>query len=82
MAANDQKYVKINFEYGTDVDGVLTPKNTGESKWVSLPQESAVLLENHAVIPAFVLMLERAGELGLELTGGTLPTKPNRPPAK
>jgi hypothetical protein len=76
--ADDQKYVKISFEYGTDVNGTLTPKNTGESLWVSMPQESAVMLQNQAVIPGFVLMLEKAGELGFETTGATVPTRPSR----
>ena len=74
-----QHYVKVNFEYGTDVDGTFTPKNTGETVYVSMPYESAVALQNHAIIPGFVLMLEKAGELGLEASGGTLPTKPGNP---
>ena len=75
-----QQYVKINFEFGVDDgNGNLTPKNTGESLWVSMPMESAVALENHAIIPGFTLMLEKAGELGLEASGASVPTgKPNK----
>ena len=77
--AEKQHYVKVMFEYGNDVDGVFTPKNTGETVYVSLPYEDAVALENYAIIPGFVLMLEKAGELGYEKSGGTLPTKSDKP---
>jgi hypothetical protein len=78
--ADKQHYVKINFEYGNDDgNGSLTPKNTGESLWVSLPYDQSVGLQNYAIIPALVLMMERAGELGMEISGATLPTKPGEP---
>jgi hypothetical protein len=78
--AEKQQYVKINFEYGADDgNGNLTPKNTGESLWVSMPYEAAVGLQNHAIIPALVLMMERAGELGMDASGATLPKNKIKP---
>ena len=71
--ADKQYYVKVNFEWGTDVDGVLTPKNTGGVEWVSMPYDNSVGLQNYAIIPAINDMLAKAGELGLMTTSLDLP---------
>ena len=64
--ADKQYYVKMNFEYGVDNgDGTYTMKNDGEVKWVSMPYDNAVGLQNYAVIPALNMMNTKAGELGL-----------------
>jgi hypothetical protein len=67
--ADKQYYVKISFEFGTDMDGVLEPKNTGEVSWTSMPDVDAVGLQNYAVIPALNDMAVKAGELGLNKVG-------------
>jgi hypothetical protein len=77
--ADTQKYVKVTFDFGTDVDGVLTSKNPGEVSWLSMPRDEAVIFENYAIIPALVMMMERAGELGMETSGLNLPGIPNKP---
>jgi len=65
-----QHYVKVMFEFGTDDNnGHFVPKNTGNVTYVSMPLEDAVLLQERAVIPGFNLMLEKAGELGMESVG-------------
>ena len=64
--ADKQYYVKINFEYGVDNgDGTYIMKNDGEVKWVSMPYDNAVGLQNYAIIPALNMMNTKAGELGL-----------------
>ena len=63
--AEKQYYVKVSFEYGTDVDGVFTVKNSGEASWVSMPYDNVVGLQNYAIIPALNMMNTKAGELGL-----------------
>ena len=71
--AEKQQYVKVTFEYGSDEDGEYTPKNTGNVIWASMPYEAAVTLQNYAIIPAFTMIMEKAGELGMEASGSTLP---------
>lgn len=71
--AEKQHYVRVTFEYGNDVDGTLTPKNTGESLWVSLPYEAAVAIQNKAIIPGFTLIMEESGKLGYEVSGNAVP---------
>lgn len=68
-----QHYVKVTFEFGTDVDGEYTPKNSGECVWVSMPYDPAVLLQNHAILPGVTSMIEKAGELGMETTTNVPP---------
>ena len=64
--ADKQYYVKVTFEYGVfNDDGSYTMKNNGEVKWVSMPYDNAVGLQNYAVIPALNMMNTKAGELGL-----------------
>ena len=63
--AEKQYYVKVSFEYGTDVDGVFTVKNSGVASWVSMPYDNVVGLQNYAIIPALNMMNTKAGELGL-----------------
>ena len=68
--AEKQYYVKINFEYGVDNgDGTYIMKNDGEVKWVSMPYDNAVGLQNYAIIPALNMMNTKAGELGLMVSG-------------
>ena len=64
-----QYYLKVSFEFGTDVEGVYTPKNKGEVAYNSMPYGDVVLLQHQAVIPGFRLMLDKAGELGLMAAG-------------
>ena len=72
--ADKQYYVKIEFEYGVyGEDGTYTMKNDGMARWVSMPYENAVGLENYAIIPALNLMNTKAGELGLLSTDIELP---------
>ena len=71
--ADKQYYVKVNFEWGTDVDGVLASKNTGGVAWVSMPYDNSVGLQAYAIIPAINDMLVKAGELGLMTTSLDLP---------
>jgi len=59
-------YVKLHFEYGTDDDGVLTPKNTGDVIWVSMEYAEAVALQNYAIIPSLNDCVKKAGELGTQ----------------
>jgi len=75
---NKQHYVKVNFEYGNDVDGDLTPKNKGGVEYYSLPYEQAVSIQAHAIVPGFILMLERLTELGVDVSGASIPGKANR----
>ena len=63
--ADKQYYVKVSFEWGTDTDGALTPKNTGGVEWVSMQYDPSVILQTEAIIPAINGMLTKAGELGL-----------------
>ena len=63
--AEKQYYVNVSFEYGTDVDGVFTVKNSGVASWVSMPYDNVVGLQNYAIIPALNMMNTKAGELGL-----------------
>lgn len=74
--ADKQYYVKMNFEFGTDVDGVLTPKNNGSVEWLSMPYEAAVILQNQAIIPTIAEGLAKAGALGYEATDAKVPGKP------
>ena len=68
--ADKQYYVKVTFEFGVDGgDGTFTPKNDGSARWVSMDHDSAVGLENYAIIPALNLMNTKAGELGLMVSG-------------
>ena len=59
-------YVRVSFEWGTDENGTLTPKNSGETTWVSMPKMDSVALQNMAVVPAFCDMFTNAAKLGLE----------------
>ena len=59
-------YVKVTFEWGTDENGTLTPKNSGETLWVSMPMQDSVALQNVAVVPAFCDMFTNAAKLGLD----------------
>ena len=66
MANEKQYYVSVKFEYGVDNgDGTFTMKNDGGARWVSMPYDNAVGLQNYAVIPALNLMATKSGELGL-----------------
>jgi hypothetical protein len=68
--AEKQYYIKVDFEFGVDDgNGNFELKNTGGVKYISMPIADAVMVESHAVIPGFQLMLERVGELGLEMIG-------------
>ena len=72
--ADKQHYVKVTFEFGTDEDGVFTPKNSGECVWVSMPYEAAVILQNSSVLPAITDMISSAGKLGMDVvTTGSVP---------
>ena len=62
----DKYYVRVKFEYGTDKDGELTPKNTGDILWNSMEYPEAVALQNLAVIPGYTLMITEAGKLPIE----------------
>jgi len=73
--ADKQYYVKITFEFGTDVDGVLTPKNNGEVRWNSMPYDAAVVLQNQAIIPTLTDGIVKAGALGYEATEVKAPAK-------
>lgn len=74
--ADKQYYVKMNFEFGTDVDGVLTQKTTGEILWSSMPYADAVLLQHQVLIPMVNDGLVKAGELGIAAAEAKLPVKP------
>ncbi len=74
--ADKQYYVKVSFEWGTDADGVKTPKNTGGAEWVSMPYDPSVILQTQAIIPAVNDMLTKAGELGLMATEAEVPKGP------
>ena len=64
--SDKQYYVQIKFEYGVDNgDGTYTMKNDGMARWVSMPYDNGVGLQNYAVIPALNMMNTKAGELGL-----------------
>lgn len=75
MAEEKQYYIKVRFEFGTDVDGVLTPKNSGGVEWVSMPYDNVVGLQNFAIIPALNQMAVKAGELGMLATDLDFPGK-------
>ena len=70
-----QYYVKVNFEWGTDDNGTLTAKNSGETVWVSMPIADSVALQNIAVVPAFCEMFTKAAALGLDPDKKTPPGK-------
>ena len=64
--SDKQYYVSVKFEYGVDEgDGTFTMKNDGGARWVSMPYDNAVGLQNYAIIPALNLMATKAGELGM-----------------
>ena len=66
MSESKQYYVRVKFEFGVDNgDGTFAMKNDGEVKWVSMPYDNAVGLQNYAVIPALNMMSTKAGELGM-----------------
>ena len=73
-----QQYVKVTFEYGSDEDGEYTPKNKGEIVWASMPYDHVVMLQNKAIIPAFMMIMEEAGKLGMLAIEATPPGKPVR----
>ena len=67
--SDKQYYVQVKFEYGVDnEDGTFTMKNDGEVRWVSMPYDNVVGLQNYAIIPALNMMNTKAGELGLMVT--------------
>ena len=68
--ADKQYYVKIDYEFGIDNgDGTYTMKNDGHGRWVSMPYDDCVGLQNYAVIPALNMINTKAGELGLMVSG-------------
>ena len=68
--SDKQYYVKVSFEYGVDnEDGTFDPKTTSETVWPSMSAESAVALQNYAVIPAANSINTMSGELGMGGTG-------------
>ena len=69
----DQYYVKVNFEWGTDDNGTLTAKNSGETVWVSMDKMDSVALQNMAVVPSFCDMFTKAAALGLDPEKNTPP---------
>jgi len=68
--AEKQYYVRLDYEYGVDNgDGTYTMKNDGHGRWVSMPKDDAVGLQNYAIIPALNMINTKAGELGLMVSG-------------
>jgi hypothetical protein len=80
--AEKQYYVRVTFEFGTDTDGTLTPKNTGEVLWNSMQQADVAGLQNYAVIPSLNMMSTRAGELGMAVAGIEMPDLDKVPPGQ
>ena len=78
-----QYYVKLDYEFGVDNgDGTFTPKNAGDVKWVSMPYDNAVGLQNYAIIPALNMMNTKAGELGLMVSSVDMESMGFKSPVK
>lgn len=76
-----QYYVKLTFEWGTDTDGELAPKTTGEVLWASMSYADSVGLQTYAIIPSLNDAGTKAGELGL-MKSGSIPVPDIKPKGK
>jgi len=62
-------FVRVTAEFGTDEKGVLTPKNTVQSVWVSMSYEDAMKLQGEALAPGIQVIANKAIELGYKEAG-------------
>lgn len=74
-----QCYIRLDYEFGIDNgDGTFEMKNEAHQRYVSLPIEHAVMLEDRCYVPAMKLILDEASKLGMDAYGPGSPEKPNK----
>lgn len=68
MANADQKYfVSVEVKWGKQNGEKQEVESSGGQNWGYLSYDQSVAVQNMAVIPGVITMLEKAGEMGLDL---------------